>query len=136
MLNYAESQNEYSGPSDEVYQAIKDLRARAGIEAGDDGMYGLDEGMTQEEKREVIYNERRIELAFEGLYYWDLRRWKKSMEVMNEPIIGLNIIDNSGILDFNEVEVLEPSFEERQYLYPIPYEEVIKNDNMIQNPGW
>ncbi len=136
LLNFAEAQNEYAGPGDDVYQVIKDLRARAGIEAGNDGMYGLNSGMDKEEMRAVIQNERRIELAFEEHRYWDIRRWKIAEDVFNQPIEGLVIINSAGVMIPNFVDVLSTSFEERQYLYPIPYSEVIKNQNMVQNPGW
>lgn len=136
LLNFAEAQNEYAGPGDDVYQVIKDLRARAGIEAGDDGMYGLNSGMDKEEMRAVIQNERRIELAFEEHRYWDIRRWKIAENVFNQPIEGLVIINSAGVMIPNFVDVLSTSFAERQYLYPIPYSEVIKNQNMVQNPGW
>ena len=136
LLNFAEAQNEYAGPGDDVYQVIKDLRARAGIEAGDDGMYGLNSGMDKEEMRAVIRNERRIELAFEEHRYWDIRRWKIAEDVFNQPVEGLVIINSAGVMIPNFVDVLSTSFEERQYLYPIPYSEVIKNQNMVQNPGW
>lgn len=136
LLNYAEAENEYAGPSDAVYQAIKDIRKRAGIEAGDDGMYGLKSGMSKDEMRQLIHNERRIEFAFEEQHYWDIRRWKEAAGVMNNPITGLQITKNGAVLSSGEITVLQPSFAERQYLYPIPYDEVIKNDNMVQNPGW
>ena len=137
LLNYAEALNESeTSPSQEVYDAIIALRQRAGIEAGDDNLYGLDLNMTQGEMREVIQNERRIELAFEEHRYWDIRRWEIAEEVLNQPLRGVTIFSNSGRITYNEVSVLSPKFERRRYLYPIPYAEVIKNRNMIQNPNW
>jgi hypothetical protein len=137
LLNFAEAQNEYSGPTAEVYQALKDLRARAGISAGDNGMYGLKEGMTQEEMRNMIRNERRIELAFEEHRFWDIRRWKIAQQVYGRPLHGMSIVREGGGLTYNVVEVFSPAFTApRMYLYPIPYDEVVKNDNMRQNPGW
>lgn len=136
MLGFAEAQNEYEGPDQEVYQVLKDLRERAGIEEGSDGMYGLKQNMTRDEMREVIHNERRIEMAFEEQRYWDIRRWKKAEEVFSEPLYGMNIIKSVTTMNYNVVPVLTASFMERRYLYPIPYEEVIKNRNMVQNPGW
>ncbi|MCZ4223462.1 RagB/SusD family nutrient uptake outer membrane protein [Pedobacter sp. SJ11] len=55
---------------------LKDIRNRAGITAGADGMYMLKTGMTKEEMRKIIQNERQVELAFEEHRYWDIRRWK------------------------------------------------------------
>jgi len=136
MLNFAEAQNEYEGPSDDVYQVLKDLRARAKIEAGADAMYGLKQNMTQDEMREAIRLERRIEMAFEEQRFWDIRRWRIAEEVMNEPIRGLVIIKSGSYMIHNDIVVSTPSFETKRYLYPIPYSEVIKNSNMEQNPGW
>src|SRR5690606_22314676 len=137
LLNFAEAENEYNGPTAEVYQVLKDLRARAGIAAGDNGMYGLKEGMTPEEMRKVIRNERRIELAFEEHRFWDIRRWKIAEQVYGQPLHGMSILREGPVLTYNVVEVFRPAFTApRMYLYPIPYDEVVKNDNMRQNPGW
>lgn len=143
LLNYAEAQNEYAGPSSEVYQVIKDLRKRAGIEAGADNMYGLEQNMNQTQMREVIQNERRIEMAFEEQRYWDIRRWRIAEKVFQDPLRGMVIIKNGGVLEYNMTNVLYAPFIDdssdehyRRYFYPIPYSEVIKNGNMIQNPGW
>lgn len=137
LLNFAEAENEYNGPTADVYQVLKDLRARAGIIAGDNGMYGLKEGMTQEEMRKVIRNERRIELAFEEHRFWDIRRWKIAAQVYGQPLHGMSILREGPDFSYNPVEVFRPVFTApRMYLYPIPYDEVVKNDNMRQNPGW
>lgn len=136
LLNFAEAQNEYSGPSSDVYQAIIDLRKRAGIEAGDDNMYGLNANMTKEQMREIIRNERRIEMAFEEHRFYDIRRWRIAEDIFSKPLTGRVIIKQSSGLEFNEIEVLNAPFQTRRYLHPIPYTEVIKNDNMVQNPGW
>lgn len=136
MLNFAEAQNEYGGPDPEVYQMLKDLRERAGIEAGSDDMYGLKQNMTKEEMRIAIHNERRIEMAFEEKRYWDIRRWKKAEALFSEPLYGMSIIKSATAMNYNVIPVLTTSFEEKRYLYPIPYEEVLKNRNMKQNPYW
>lgn len=137
LLNFAEAENEFSGPNNEVYQVLFQLRERAGIEAGDDNRYGLSAGMSKEEMREVIHNERRIEMAFEEQRYWDIRRWKKAEEIYTQPVYGLEISQAGGVKNYNVVTVRPPaSFDEHRYLYPIPYSEVVKNSNMVQNPGW
>ncbi|MDD3036611.1 RagB/SusD family nutrient uptake outer membrane protein [Bacteroides sp.] len=137
LLNYAEAENEYlSAPSKDVYDAIIALRARAGIEPGDKSLYGLKEDMTQKEMREVIQNERRIEMAFEEQRYWDIRRWRIAEDIFKEPLKGLEIRVRGNSTIFNEVNVLSTTFDVKRYFYPIPYTEVVKNDNMIQNPKW
>ncbi|MDR2816086.1 MAG: RagB/SusD family nutrient uptake outer membrane protein [Proteiniphilum sp.] len=138
LLNFAEAENEYSGPTTEVYKAITDLRARAGIEPGADNLYGLKPipAMTKEEMRGVIRNERRIEMAFEEQRYWDVRRWRAAEEVFANPLYGLQITKSSNVLNYERVPVASYSFEDKRYFYPIPYSEVVKNKNMKQNPGW
>jgi len=67
----------------EAYTQLKAIRARAGIEAGTDGNYGLQAGMNRAQMFEAILYERQIELAFEGKRFWDLRRWRKMESVLN-----------------------------------------------------
>lgn len=137
LLNYAEAENEYeSSPSQSVYDAIIALRKRAGIEAGEDGLYGLKANMTQDEMRQVIYSERRIEMAFEEQRYWDIRRWRLAETIFQNPLKGMVIVKSLGTYTYNEVNVLSTKFDIKYYLYPIPYSEVQKNRNMIQNPKW
>ena len=52
------------------------------------------------------------------------------------PLEGLEIRVKGNTTSFNEVDVLSTTFDVKRYLYPIPYNEVVKNDNMIQNPKW
>ncbi len=139
LLNFAEATNEFTGPTTEVYNTIIALRKRAGIAAGIDSLYGLKQGMAQAEMRNIIRNERRVELAFEEHRFWDIRRWKIAEAVYNTaPLYGLNIQKSSGgQVFYNKIPVLTTVFRNPQmYLYPIPYTEVIKNPNMQQNPMW
>jgi len=139
LLNYAEALNEFAGPDSEVNNVLVALRKRAGIVAGADNLYGLKASVSQEEMRQAIRSERRIELAFEEHRYWDIRRWKIADVVYNSaPLMGINIQKStSGQIFYNRVPVLTTSFRNPQmYLYPIPYAEVNKNPNMQQNPMW
>lgn len=136
LLNFAEAENESMGATNDVYQMIKNLRKRAKIEAGTDGNYGLTEKLTKDDMRKIIQNERRIEMAFEEQRYWDVRRWKIANDVYSKPINGLAIVRAGGGFNYNTVPVLVPTFNEKRYLYPIPYSEVVKNKNMVQNPSW
>jgi hypothetical protein len=69
LLMYAEAMNEFSGPSQDVYNAVEQIRQRAGLDP-----YQLKTGMTKEEMRAAIQHERRVEFAFEGSRFWDVRR--------------------------------------------------------------
>lgn len=137
LLNYAEAQNEFlDAPDESVYAAIIALRKRAGIEAGDDNLYGLKSSMSQSEMRTVIQNERRIEMAFEEQRFYDVRRWKIAGDIFDNPVRGLSITNRDGVLNYAENELLNVNWDDRRYLYPIPYSEVLKNSNMVQNPKW
>ena len=84
-LNYAEALNEYyDTPTPEAYQAVNDIRARS-------GMPSLPDNLTKEQFRERVRNERAIELAFDGLRFWDIRRWEIAEEegVMSGEIYGI-----------------------------------------------
>jgi hypothetical protein len=73
LLNLAECAAEI-GEDSKAYEILKSIRKRAGITANDDGMYGLKAGATGAELVEMVLFERRIELAFEGKRFWDMRR--------------------------------------------------------------
>lgn len=79
LLMFAEATNEASGPDSEVYDAIREIRERA-------GMPDIGTGHSQDELREIIRHERRIEFVGEGLYYNDIRRWKTIEEVNNGDV--------------------------------------------------
>ncbi len=70
LLSYAEAKNEASGPDGSVFAALNDIRNRSGMPNVDPAVYN-----TQEKLRQLIRNERRIELAGEGQRYNDIRRW-------------------------------------------------------------
>ena len=92
--------------------------------------------MTKDEMRKVIQNERRIELAFEEHRFYDIRRWRIAEEVFAKPLQGMNITVGSGQTVYTRVDLMTTKFSAKDYLYPIPYSEVIKNKNMKQNPNW
>ncbi|WP_426061805.1 RagB/SusD family nutrient uptake outer membrane protein [Hymenobacter sp. B1770] len=82
LLNLAESACGVNNLT-EAYTQLKAIRARAGIEAGTDGMYGLQSGMSRTQMFDAILYERQLELAFEGKRFWDLRRWRKMESTLN-----------------------------------------------------
>ena len=139
LLNFCEAENErLDAPSQEIFDILIQLRRRAGIESGGrNGTYGLDvENTSKEEMREIIRNERRLELAFEGHRYFDIRRWRIAEEVFAQPLQGMLAIKGASNVVYTRVDVLKANFTPRMYLYPIPYSEVNKNVNMVQNPNW
>lgn len=114
LLSYAEAQNELVGPDQSVVDAMDAIRNRAGLS-------NLPTGLTKDDMRELIRQERRIELAFEGIRYYDLKRWRIAEDVLN------NVTD--GILSY--------FFEERFYLWPLPQTEIDKSQGVLeQNPDY
>ncbi|MDB5135065.1 MAG: hypothetical protein JWP37_1668 [Mucilaginibacter sp.] len=137
LLNYAEAANEtLTAPSPDVYTAIIDLRSRAGISAGADGMYGLKTGMSQAEMRLVIQNERRIELAFEGHRFWDVRRWMIADVAENQEMTGMEVDRNGTAVSYKRFNVRKHNFRKAMYLWPIPQGEVAKSSQLVQNPEY
>ncbi len=138
LLNYAEAANEAWGPDEDpldlgftARSKIAELRVRAGITQPDEYLASI---TNQEEMRELICNERRIELCFEGFRFWDLRRWDLS-ELMNETVKGVFITKEGSdkMYEYKDVEVRRYS---PYMIYPpIPYNETLKYD-IIQNNGW
>lgn len=136
LLNYAEAQNEVSGPDQSVHDALNRIRARA-------QQPNLPSGLNKEEMFERIVQERKIELFGEGFRYWDLRRWKMAVEVLHgKKVHGTEIIkdaNNPSNLTYNLIEAANRPFYvflERFYVLPIPQGEIDKNSNLTQNPGY
>ena len=129
LLNYAEAQNEAVGPDATVYDAVNQVRKRA-------GMPNLTAGLTKEQMRDRIRNERRVELAFEEHRFFDVRRWKIGDQVLAKPVTGMKIISNGTSLTYQRFTVETRVFSEKNYHYPIPQSEKDKTTKLIQNGGW
>lgn len=140
-LLYSEALNEIKDtPDEEVFEYINLVRARTGLDGVVESWAKFsilpDKPTTKEGMRDIIRRERLNELAFEGQRYWDLRRWKLLKEYMNKPIQGFNIFERETE-DFYQVQTLfNPKFEDKDYLWPLRQGNLLKNRNLIQNPGW
>ncbi|SFB88635.1 Starch-binding associating with outer membrane [Zunongwangia mangrovi] len=132
-LIYAEAANEAWGPQGtgsfgfSAYDVIQAIRERAGITQPDE--YLAIAGTDQDAMRELIRNERRLELCFEGLRFWDLRRWD---EDLNEQARGVSIQNGNH----ETINVENRVYEEYMRYGPIPFSEVLKYDALLQNQGW
>lgn len=135
-LNYAEARNEVlSAPDDSVYLYVDMVRMRNGFGI----TANLPKDLTKEQMRERIRKERAVEFCFEEHRWWDLRRWKIAGEVLNKPIHGMEIIRNVGAdttFTYNRIKVEERIFTPNMYLYPIPEDEIYRNPELQNNPGW
>jgi hypothetical protein len=84
--------------------------------------------------RELIRNERRLELCFENHRFWDLRRWKANL---NESAKGASITSTgAGVTNYNIISVEPRQYQDYMIYGPIPYSEVLKWSNLQQNDGW
>ncbi|WP_119078815.1 RagB/SusD family nutrient uptake outer membrane protein [Chitinophaga alhagiae] len=137
LLNYAEAANETDDQA-AAYTQLKEIRKRAGLQAGADDLYGLKANMGKTDMREAIRLERRLELAFEEHRYWDLRRWKTAEQMLNKQLTGVKIIRNTdGTFTYSYQPVDYVSFAAKQYAYPVPYKEVTASGGGItQNKDW
>jgi len=133
LLNYAEAQNEASGPDASVYNAINQIRSRSALP-------NLTPGLSQLAMRTAIRRERRIELAFEDKRYWNLIRWKTAATALNTPIHGILIKPaDGGGLSYTPTLIpgLVYKFDaSKNYLFPIPQAVISANKKIVQNPGY
>lgn len=151
FLNLAEAANEACGPDGKVTsdgtqlvmsarEAIAEIRRRAGIDSADPYLASL---TTKEELRELIRNERRIELCFENQRYFDLRRWNVPLSEINQKLEGISfedVDDTTGTIFTIKAEGgadRTSNFEEYMYYGAIPFNEVeTTNGSITQNRGW
>ncbi|HEY8956660.1 RagB/SusD family nutrient uptake outer membrane protein [Chitinophaga sp.] len=131
LLNYAEAQNEYAGPVAEVYNAVALVRKRAGLSP-----YELPAGLSKEQMREAIHAERRVELAFEGHRFWDVRRWKIAAQTENKQMTGMEVRRNGANVTYTIFPVRKHNFRDAMYLWAIPQGETAKSPELKQNPSW
>lgn len=139
-LNFAEASNEAFGPkvvgpgcTKSAYDVIKTIREKSG--GITDVTYLNEMAASKETFRTLIQNERRIEFAFENQRFWDLRRW---LLPLDESIEGMRVMrDESGNDVFEVVKIEDRLLNDTRYYYmPLPYSEVQKNPNFLNNMGW
>lgn len=153
-LNYAEAANE----CDEYDEAIKYLnliRQRAGVPeygTGTDsnGFERIPYTASKDEIRNRIRRERAIELAFENIRYFDVRRWLVADMAVGDgwvyptyhlggeggDFFGLNISQDPPTKFFQKVVIEKRVFEKKHYLFPVPQGEININPRLVQNFGW
>ncbi|MEO6546390.1 MAG: RagB/SusD family nutrient uptake outer membrane protein [Ferruginibacter sp.] len=137
LLTYAEAKIESNQVDNSVYEAIDKVRLRAGLPAVDQVKYA-----TQTQLRELLRRERRVELALEGLRWYDIQRWKIGAQVMHGPVYGLRFsnIDAAGNVTYTSTEhakvedrVFDPA---KNYLWPVPQSQIDLSKKLNQNPGY
>jgi len=131
LLDYAESANEYEGPTTLVYEAVNAVRQRAGLNP-----YQLPTGLTQTQMRTAIQAERRVELAYEGHRFFDVRRWLIADQTDNIEAQGMEVDRNGSNAAYNIFAVRKHNFRTAMYLWPFPQSEIGKGSGLVQNPGY
>lgn len=137
LLNYAEAMVNAYGDINvttekckmSALQAINAVRGRKGVE-----MPALSSTLPPAEFLEKVKHERRVELAFEGHRFWDLRRWEDLDE--SKDIYSVKIVKNGDGITYTKSLMEERKIEDKLYFYPIANTELFKNSNLKQNPGW
>ena len=131
LLTYAEAKIELNQVDASVYDVINEVRQRPDV-----NMPVITTGKSQDALRQIVRHERLVELAFEGLRFFDVRRWKVAEDVMPGKVYGMTYVDDNGALQTVEVTAWENFFSERNYLWPVPQAERELNPNLDQNPNW
>ncbi|MBK7100108.1 MAG: RagB/SusD family nutrient uptake outer membrane protein [Sphingobacteriales bacterium] len=146
LLNYAEAKIESDQLDNEIYNAINKIRLRAGIPI-------ISAGKTKQQLRSIVRKERKIELAGEGLRYFDIIRWKIAEKLLEGPCYGriprgylssAPSIDENGTPDYSlvsnnsQMRIIQTRtfVAGANYLWPIPDIEMQTNKNLKQNPGY
>ncbi len=153
-LTFAEAANQVVGPTDaakygmSATTAIQYLRTRKTTD-GDNGIStvvppGAPDAYLAEVSAAgktafaaLVKNERRIETCFEGMRFYDLRRWTTDLTELNKSVHGAGVTKNPDGVTFTynlNYEVGARSFSSA-YL-PIPYSEILRMSNLVQNEGW
>ena len=131
LLNHAEACYHLSGYADKANKDIKDIRNRVGLPYSD---------KSGEDLMKAIRQERKVELAYEGHYYWDMRRWKLSATAFTGiRLHGLKIEQNAnGSFNYIYVECddKDRNFPTKMYRFPMPQAELDNNGAVTQYAEW
>jgi len=140
LLNYAEAQNEATGPQAEIYTAVNQVRTRSGLPTLE-ATYG-GQTLTQAQMRDVIRNERRVELCWENKRWYDIVRWRIAQDVLSVDRHGMKITNsspanNAGVWVYQPVLLGHPHvFTQKMYINPIPQNVIDQNSKIKQNPNY
>ena len=132
-LDYAEALNESDPTNPDILTYLNLIRTRADVPAY--GSANIPAPTTQAAMRSAIWSERRVELANENVRYFDTRRWKIAPTTDAGPFYGMNMTA-SGTSFFQKTLLETRVFKHRDYFFPIPNGEILKDNLLVQNPGW
>lgn len=152
LLTYAEAKNEVSPLDDSAFEAVNQVRRRVGMpELQKTDATKPTYCATQDDLRQRIRNEWRVEFALEGgKRQWDIRRWGIAKDVLNAPFLGIKykMVDDAVnadpkdggkvcvLYEGDNVKLAGSRYEDHNYIYPIPQSEIDLNPKLTQNPGY
>ncbi|MDR2038044.1 MAG: RagB/SusD family nutrient uptake outer membrane protein [Bacteroidales bacterium] len=142
-LLYAESVNEAENNTanrEIALEYLDKVRQRAGLATVQDAWsnYSIynDKYTRQDGLRDIIRQERMIELCFERKRFWDLRRWMIATDMYQTSIQGWDVKQSDALTYYIPKPIFEQKFTLRDYFWPIPSSEITGNPNLVQNIGW
>ena len=135
-LNYAEAVFQYLGSATATSaefpmsadEAINLVRERS-------NMPDFPTTLSNAEFWEKYKNERMVELAFEGHRFWDVRRWKEAGKYFKN-IYEMKITKNGDDTYTYNRQTVTRQWDDKMYFFPIPVDQILRNGNLEQNPGW
>lgn len=149
LLTWAEAENELNGPSDDVYAKINEVRTRVGMPEVDRNKYN-----SKETLRELIWRERGVEFAGEGIRRADILRWKTSDgKMLAEKVLNVTLERRVGTVDMKgsdpesratikqdasaaDKKIEDRKFEKKNRYLPFGQEVLDKNPKLTQNEGY
>jgi hypothetical protein len=149
LLTWAEAENELNGPSEDVYAKIDEVRTRVGMPKVDRNKYN-----SKETLRELIWRERGVEFAGEGIRRADILRWKTSDgKMLAEKVLNVTLERRVGTVDMKgsdpesratikqdasaaDKKIEDRKFEKKNRYFPFGQEVLDKNPKLTQNEGY
>lgn len=149
LLTWVEAENELNGPSDDVYAKINEVRTRVGMPEVDRNKYN-----SKETLRELIWRERGVEFAGEGIRRADILRWKTSDgKMLAEKVLNVTLERRVGTVDMKgsdpesratikqdasaaDKKIEDRKFEKKNRYFPFGQEVLDKNPKLTQNEGY
>ncbi|MET3878966.1 RagB/SusD family nutrient uptake outer membrane protein [Chitinophaga sp. OAE865] len=139
-LLYAEALNEEQGPQPAAFTYIDKVRDRAGLKGVQASWTAYSKQptkfQTKEGFRQIVQQERLIELAMEGSRFWDLRRWRRSMEELNKSVTGWDVDQSDPVFYYRVRTLYRQTFQTRNYFWPIENWDLLNNPKLVQGFGW
>lgn len=138
LMNYAEAMvMAYHSPSFtngefplSAADAIKPLRNRSDVQ-----MPPIPSDLSETEFIERLKNERRVEFAFEGQRFWDVRRWKELDKTKDVYCVKIKK-EGDNEPTYTKELLYTRVVEDKMYFYPIANGELFTNHHLQQNDGW